>query len=152
DYTSTYFAPGRWFAGEVGDTGIYDTNTAATGASLAMTLTGPDNYKLVLTPLSNPSLAHTNYGALSGSGPINWIMFEHFNTDSDFYNATTGVTYTNVVSPAQRTDFYIRSITITDVQPIAPVIVQQPLSQALYPGRTARFIVNSVGTSLSFRW
>jgi hypothetical protein len=154
--TFEYATFGRWYVDDASPNGVsvslFDTNTAAAGASLAVTLTGPNYYKLVLTPLSNPSLAFTNSGTFLNSGPIDWIEFEHYNTDSDFYNATNGVTYTNIVSPAFATDFYIRSITITAVQPIAPAIVQQPVSRALYPGRTARFNVSSLGTSLSYHW
>jgi len=70
-----------------------------------VTLTGPNNYKLVMTPLANPSNAYTNSGTLKGTGPIDWIQFEHYNTDSDFYPA--------LAANPQATDFYISSMQIT---------------------------------------
>src|SRR5207253_8918404 len=41
---------------------------------------------------------------------------------------------------------------ITAAQPVPPGIVVEPVSRALYPGRTARFSAVAVGTSLSYQW
>jgi hypothetical protein len=56
------------------------------------------------------------------------------------------------VVPVAKIGFYISSITITDVQPVPPEILKQPLSKILYPGRTAQFEVESLGTNLRYQW
>src|SRR5438093_2169368 len=148
--TFEYLTFGRWYVGSVegGSPTLFDTNTAAAGMRLDVTLTGPNNYQLVMTPLNNPANAYTNAGTLNGSGPIDWIQFEHYNTDSDFYDENGPHAAFN----PKATDFYIRSITISAVQPIAPKILQQPLPQKLYPGRNGRFNLGAIGTSLSYHW
>lgn len=81
------------------------------GVQIDVTLTGADAYELVMTPLDNPGAAHTQTGTFASPGvPIDWIEFTFFNTDSDFYP-------TMVASDARATDFYIRSIEITDAAP-----------------------------------
>ena len=131
---------GTW---EIGDGGgnsyssLSDTNTAA-GTRFDFTLTGPDDYQITMTPLNNPGLAFTTTGTLKNSGPINWIQFEMYDAASDPANSAT--------------DFYVRSITITSVQPLPPQIVVEPVSLVLYPGRTARFRATVIGTPLSYQW
>src|SRR5262249_44458706 len=49
------------------------------------TLTGTSSYSFTMTPLDNPSAAYTATGTLSNTSPINWIEFQFYNTDSDFY-------------------------------------------------------------------
>jgi hypothetical protein len=117
---------------------LYDTNTAAAGAQLDFTLTGPDSYRFTLTPLNNPSMAYSGSGTLKNTGPIDWIQFE-------FYNAVSEATNSD-------TDFYVRSITISNVQPIAPQILVEPVSRVLHPGRTARFNATAIGTPLAYQW
>src|SRR5215471_4273263 len=148
--TFEYFTFGRWYVDSIegGSPNIWDTNSAAAGMRIDMTLTGPNNYKLVMTPLNNTNNAYTNSGTLIGSGPIDWIQFEHYNTDSDFYDANGPHVATN----PQNTDLYIKSITITDVQVVPASIIKQPKSKMLYAGRTARFEVESLGSLLSYQW
>ena len=148
--TFEYFTMGRWYVDSVegGTVSLFDTNTAAAGMRMDVTLTGPNNYLLVMTPLNNPANAYTNIGTLRGSGGIDWIQFEHYNTDSDFYDENGP----HVATDPKATDFYIRSITITEVQPIAPKVIERPLSQILYPGRNARFHAGAIGTALNYRW
>jgi hypothetical protein len=126
-------------------TSLFDTNTAS-GTRLDVTMAGTNRYKVVMTPLNNPSVAYTNVGRLLGRsrGSIDWIQFDLFNTDSDFFPTA--------VADPQLTDFYISSITITDVQPVPPEIINPPLSKILYPGRTTRFEVESLGNNLSYQW
>src|SRR5215472_8880780 len=50
-YAFEYFSYGRWFD-SAGSTSLHDTDTAA-GVRVAVTLTGPNNYRLVMTPLAN---------------------------------------------------------------------------------------------------
>jgi hypothetical protein len=105
--TFEYFTYGRWYIDSVagGSPTLFDTDTAAGGMRLDVTLTGANTYSLVMTPLANPSNAFTNSGTLNGTGPIDWIQFEHYNTDSDFYPT--------VVTNPQSTDFYISSMQVT---------------------------------------
>jgi hypothetical protein len=117
---------------------LQDTNTAAQGARVDVTLTGPNSYQFTLTPLANPGLAYTEAGTLKNSGPVNWIQFEFYNGASDPTNSAT--------------DFYVSSITIKDVHILPPNIVVEPVSRVLYPGRTARFSATVTGTPLSYQW
>jgi hypothetical protein len=88
---------------------LFDTDTAEAGGRLDFTLTSPTTFSWTLTPLAHPELAETRTGTVDSTDPIVWIEFQHFNTDSDFYpTAVTG---------ALETDFYIRSIEITDAAP-----------------------------------
>jgi hypothetical protein len=143
-YMFDYFTPGRWYSphgpydSPHGGTSLFDTNTYPAGAKLDITLTGPQNYQFTLTPLDNPGLAYTESGTLKNSGPIDWIQFEFYNGASDPTNKPT--------------DFFISSLTISDVHPIPPTIVSQPVSRILYPGRTARFKASATGTPLQFQW
>ena len=114
------------------------TNTASAGTRLDFTLTGANNCRLALTPLNNPGLAYTENGTLANTGPIDWIQFEMYDGASDPTNSGT--------------DFFISKLTITAVQPIPPAILVEPVSRALYTGRTARFSAVAVGTSLSYQW
>jgi hypothetical protein len=140
DYYSFDPNVGAWQIGDGGGntySSLYDTNTAA-GVRLDFTLTGADNYQLILTPLNNPGIAYTNAGTLKNSGPVNWIQFEMYDGASDPTNSAT--------------DFYVSSITIRDVQAIPPTIVTEPVSRVLYPGRTARFRAIVTGTPLTYQW
>jgi hypothetical protein len=145
--TFQYFNAGQWSLGGATSltTSLVDTDTT-TGARLNVTMTGPgtNQYKLVMTPLANPSLAYTNIGKLADGGPVNWVQFELYNTDSDWYPSP--------VAGAQRTDFYVSSLTITTIQPVPPEIIQQPRSVLIFPGRTAHFSVEPIGSPLAYQW
>jgi hypothetical protein len=62
-----------------------------------------------MTPLDHPELAVTRTGTLPNTDPIDWLDFQFYNTDSDFYP-------TKLASP-EATDFYIRSLEITGAAP-----------------------------------
>jgi hypothetical protein len=106
--TFEYFTNGQWFAtGTGGDPTLFDTDTDG-GMRIDVTLTGTNTYSLTMTPLDNPGAAFSKSGNLEGpaGAPIDWIEFEIYNTDSDFYP-------TQVVGAAPAaTDFYINNITI----------------------------------------
>jgi hypothetical protein len=100
-----YFSNGAWFAtGTGGNPTLFDTDTDQ-GLQIDVTLTSVDTFNLVMTPLDNPGLAYSKSGTLEASGPIDWIEFELFNTDSDFFPTPSD-------PPQAATDFYIRSIEI----------------------------------------
>ena len=104
--TFEYFTNGQWFAtGTGGNPTLFDTDTDQ-GMRIDLTLTGVDTFQLMMTPLDNPGLAFSKSGTLAGpaGSPIDWVEFELYNTDSDFYP---------VPAPdPPPTDFYIRSISI----------------------------------------
>ncbi len=99
-YTFEYFSYGNWLVGDGTAnhaTSLFDTDTAAAGMRLAITLTGAESYHLVMTPMNNPANAYTLDGTLKNSGPVNWIEYTFYDTASD---------------PGSATDFYISSMTI----------------------------------------
>jgi hypothetical protein len=103
--TFEYFTNGQWYAtGSGGNPSLFDTDTDG-GMRIDVTLTGADTFELVMTPLDNPGMAFTKAGTLEPGGQIDWIEFEIFNTDSDFFPT--------VADNPQATDFYIRSISIS---------------------------------------
>ncbi len=101
-----YFDDGEWGIVdsaaqglEYTPTGLFDTDTAAAGAKFQLTRTGADTYDVLLDtfgPAGSFTLSETfaNPGA-----PVDWIEFIIFNRPTN---------------PAQATDFYIRSIEISD--------------------------------------
>jgi hypothetical protein len=105
---------GRWTATSIGATPLFNQDKAPfehpdfpTGAAgtdsgmrLDFTLTGDETFSLNVTPLDNPAAAFTGAGALdnAGLGPIDWIGFQHFGSESDDFFST---------------DFYIRSLEVT---------------------------------------
>lgn len=100
--TFEYFSYGQWG----GTTALFDTNTDS-GVRIAFTLTSASDYSFTMTPLDNPSIAETHTGTIAG--PVNWIEFQFYNTDSDFYPVK--------VADAKATDYYIRSIEISGAAP-----------------------------------
>jgi autotransporter-associated beta strand protein len=103
--TFEYFTNGKWFAtGTGGNPPFIDTDTDQ-GVRIDVTLTSADNYELVMTPLDNPASAFMAAGALEETGPIDWIEFEFYNTDSDFFPIPEPM--------PNATDFYIGAMSIT---------------------------------------
>ena len=78
---------------------------------LDVKLTGVNSYSLKMTPLAHPEKAYSESGTMvNGTGlPIDWIMFEHYNTDSDFYDAAGP----HLAPDPQATDFYVSSMEIS---------------------------------------
>ena len=116
-----YFTYGEWGIAE-GDgpdpnsdgdfffTGLFDTDTVNppdppqvgtdSGARFEVTLTGTNTYQAKMIPLDNVGATFTHNGVLDNPGSsIDWIEFLHFNTQSE---------------QGFDTDFFIRSIEITD--------------------------------------
>ena len=60
-----------------------------------------------MTPLNNPAIAYTKSGTLDGpaGSAIDWVEFELFNTDSDYYP-------THTITGGE-TDFYASNMWIT---------------------------------------
>jgi len=116
--TFDYFMPGGWYTLQnfsSGGTGLYDTDTTTNGMELDVTLTGTNAYHLVMTPLGNPENAYSEDGTFTNA-VINWVTYQLYNTDSDFYNFTNGI-YSPATNP-QRTDFYIQSMTVSGPAPL----------------------------------
>ena len=102
-YTFEYFSYGKWYVGDrTGDhgTSLFNTDTAAAGMELDVTLTSATSYHLSMTPLNNPANAYSLDGTLKTDDPIDWIQFQFYNTTADSGLAT---------------DFYVSSITISEV-------------------------------------
>lgn len=114
-----YSVPGGWYTlptYTTGGTGLFDIDTTTNGMELDVTLTDTNSYHLVMTPLGNPENAYSEDGTFTNT-PINWVTYQLFNTDSDFYNFTNGIP--SACANPQRTDFYIQSMTITGPPPFA---------------------------------
>jgi hypothetical protein len=83
--TFEYTSYGQWYTSDDGPRPtLFDTDTDA-GMRIEFTLTGTNTFDLKMIPLDNPSLTFMKSDALTGSGPIDWIEFQFYNTDSDFY-------------------------------------------------------------------
>jgi hypothetical protein len=81
---------------------MYDTDTAAAGAEIDVTLTAPDTYQFTFDPFG-PAPTYTETGLLADPGqPLDWLEFTFFNT-----NAQAGVD----------SEFFIRSIEIVGAAP-----------------------------------
>ncbi|HXA45424.1 MAG TPA: hypothetical protein VNZ25_07965 [Candidatus Angelobacter sp.] len=117
--TFDYAVPGGWYTSETfssGGTGIFDTDTTTNGMEIDVTLTDTNSYHLVMTPLGNPAIAYSEDGTFDPTNsPINWVTYQLYNTDSDWYNFANGI-YSPCANP-QRTDFYIQGMTITGPPP-----------------------------------
>jgi hypothetical protein len=110
--TFEFFSYGRWYAaganglnqGYTGTT-LFDTDTTTNGMELDVTITGTNSYHLVMTPLDNPAIAFSEDGNFATNGPITWVTYQLYNTDSDFYP-------TLAPCGPDPTDFYVQSMTI----------------------------------------
>jgi len=110
--TFEYGTHGRWYTSSSGATGcsLFDTNTAASGMQLDVTVTSTNRYHLVMTPLDHPELAYSEDGPFENPGPIVWVMYQLYNTDSNFYPPG------EYMCGPDRTDFYIKSMTVSGLQ------------------------------------
>ncbi|HKW27707.1 MAG TPA: hypothetical protein VJT54_00080 [Verrucomicrobiae bacterium] len=111
--TFDYYVAGGWYTlptFKTGGTGLFDTDTTTNGMELDITITSTNSYHLVMTPLTNPGIAYSEDGTYTNS-VINWVTYQLYNTDSDFYNFTNGIPA--VCTNPQRTDFYIQSMTVS---------------------------------------
>ena len=110
-----YGTLGRWYTTDTfGDynsrPNIYDLDTTTNGIQIDVTVTSASTYHLVLTPLGNPGNAFSEDGTFAHPGPIVWVTYELYNTDSNFY--PSGGDYSGCGGP-DRTDFYIKSMTVS---------------------------------------
>jgi hypothetical protein len=106
--TFEYGTHGRWYTSQSGATGcsLFDTNTAAAGMQLDVTATSTNSYHLVMTPLDHPELAYSEDGTFKNPGPIVWVTYQLYGTDSNFYPSAAPC-------GPDRTDFYIKSMTVS---------------------------------------
>jgi hypothetical protein len=129
--TFEYFTNGKWYAtGTGGDPTLFDVDTNE-GLRIDLTLTGADTFNLKMTPLNNPGLAFTKSGTLDGpaGSPIDWVEFELYNTDSDWYPSPT-------ITGAE-TDFYISQMIVAPVpEPSATALCLMGAGAALAGVRT----------------
>jgi hypothetical protein len=109
---------GRWTATSIGNTTLFNADKAPfehpdfpvgaagtdSGMRLDFTLTGAETYSLTVTPLDAPAAAFTGSGTLENpdSGPIDWIGFLHYGSESN---------------DAFPTDFYISSLEVSGPAP-----------------------------------
>jgi hypothetical protein len=110
-----YGTLGRWYTtGTYSDISsrpnLYDLDTTTNGMQIDVTVTGTNTYHLVLTPLGNPANAFSEDGIFEHPGPIVWVTYELYNTDSNFY--PPGGNYAGCGGP-DRTDFYVKSMTVS---------------------------------------
>jgi PEP-CTERM motif len=132
--TFDYFTNGKWFAtGTGGDPTLFDLDSYA-GMQIDFTLNTINTFTLTMTTLNNDSETFTKSGTLDGpaGSAIDWIEFEIYNTDSDFYP-------TEVAFP-EATDFYISSIAISPVipEPHTVMLVLAGLGGAFVVARARR--------------
>jgi hypothetical protein len=106
---------GRWYTTDTyadysSRPNIYDLDTTTNGMQIDITVTSTNTYHLVLTPLGNPGNAFSEDGTFAHDGPIVWVTYELYNTDSNFY--PSGGNYSGCGGPGC-TDFYIKSMTVS---------------------------------------
>jgi hypothetical protein len=107
--TFEYFTYGKWYTPQsypTGGTSLFDTDTSTNGMQLDVTMTSTNAYQLVMMPLGHPELAWSEHGTLKTNGPINWVTYQLYNTDSNFYPP-------GCPCGPDRTDFYIKSMTVS---------------------------------------
>jgi hypothetical protein len=109
-----YGSLGRWYTpgtyDDFSSRPFADIDTTTNGMQIDITVTGTNTYHLVLTPLGNPGNAFSEDGTFANPGPIVWVTYELYNTDSNFY--PPGGDYSGCGGP-DRTDFYIKSMTVS---------------------------------------
>jgi len=115
--TFDYGTFGNWYTTDPSlqssrqSTSLFDTDTSTNGMQVDITLTSTNTYHVVMTPLGNPGNAYSgdarleNKG-LTSQGPVNWVTYELYNTDSNFYPS-------GCPCGPDRTDFYIKGMTIS---------------------------------------
>jgi hypothetical protein len=107
--TFQYVNFGQWYTSETwasGFTPLLDTDTTTNGMQLDITMLTTNTYHLLMTPLGNPAIAYSEDGTLAlPDQPVNWVTYQFYNSDSDFYPQ-------RAAGCQNRTDFYIRSMTI----------------------------------------
>jgi hypothetical protein len=108
--TFDYFTYGKWYTSH-GTTTLFDTDTSTNGLKVDITLTSTNTYHVVMMPLGNPAMAYSVDGTmenkgLTEQGVVNWVTYQLYNTDSDFYP-------TPAPCGPDRTDFYIKSMTVS---------------------------------------
>ena len=105
--TFEYFTNGKWYSTD-GSPTLFDVDTHH-GMRIDFTLTGANTFALTMTPLNNPAIAYSDTGTLSGpvGSLIDWIQFETYNTDSDYYPGPS--------IAGGETDFYISNMWITQI-------------------------------------
>jgi hypothetical protein len=106
-YVFDYFTYGNWLVSDAADdnhgTTLFDEDTASAGVRIDVKLTGPESYELVMDPLgAAPTYTQSGNLANAGTGSIDWIEFVFFNNPS---------------STSTATDFYIKSLEISDTAP-----------------------------------
>jgi hypothetical protein len=107
--TFEYYTNGKWST-SAGVTSLFDTDTTTNGMQVDITLTSTNTYHAVLTPLGNPVMAYAEDGTLENKGlteqgAVNWVTYQLYNTDSDFYPTLASC-------GPDRTDFYIKSMAV----------------------------------------
>jgi len=112
-----YGSLGRWYTpgtyDDYSSRPFADIDTTTNGMQIDITITGTNTYHLALTPLGNPTNAFLEDGMFAHPGPIVWVTYELYNTDSNFY--PPGGNYTGCGGP-DRTDFYIKSMTVRGLE------------------------------------
>jgi hypothetical protein len=113
-----YGTHGRWYTSDTFDDyssrpNIYDLDTTTNGMQIDITVTGTNTYHLLLTPLGNPTNTFSEDGTFAHPGPIVWVTYELYNTDSNFY--PPGGNYAGCGGP-DRTDFYIKSMAVSGLR------------------------------------
>jgi hypothetical protein len=116
--TFEYFGSlGRWYTpgtyDDFSSRPFADLDTTTNGMQIDITITGTTNYHLVLTPLGNLGKAFSEDGNFANPGPVVWVTYELYNTDSNFY--PPGGDYSACGGP-DRTDFYIKSMTVSSLE------------------------------------
>lgn len=136
--TFEYFTYGRWYT-SAGPTSLFDTDSTTNGMQVDITLTSTNTFHVAMTPLGNPGLAYSADGTLENKGladqgPVNWVTYQLYNTDSDFYP-------TPAPCGPDRTDFYIQSMTVAGLT----LKIQQAGSDVVltWPTNTPGFILAS---------
>lgn len=109
-----YGTLGRWYTpatyNDYTSRPFTDLDTTTNGMQIDITVTDTNTYHLVLTPLGNPTNSFSEDGTFAHPGPIVWVTYELYNTDSNFY--PPGGNYSGCGGP-DRTDFYIQSMTVS---------------------------------------